>query len=80
MSNVVIILLDDILLIINNFVGINVKYYWGDEVNFIMGVFDRYFGIKSIIIMILLSGWILNLIKFDNKNGLLVIIGRVFMN
>lgn len=80
MSNVVIILLDDILLIINNFVGINVKYYWGDEVNFIMGVFDRYFGIKNIIIIILLNGWILNLIKFDNKNGLLVIIGRVSMN
>ncbi len=39
MSNAVTILPDDISPTINNPVGINAKYYRGDEVNFTMGVY-----------------------------------------
>ena len=80
MSNAVTILPDDIPPTINNPVGINAKYYRGDEVNFTMGVSDRHSGIKSTTITTLPSGWTSNLTKSDNKNGSLAITGRVSMN
>ena len=46
MSNAVTILPDDIPPTINNPVGINAKYYRGDEVSFTMGVSDRHSGLK----------------------------------
>nr|MQS95959.1 hyperosmolarity resistance protein Ebh [Escherichia coli] len=76
MSNAVTILPDDIPPTINNPVGINAKYYRGDEVNFTMGVSDRHSGIKSTTITTLPSGWTSNLTKSDNKNGSLAITGR----
>ncbi|HCX9025799.1 TPA: hyperosmolarity resistance protein Ebh [Staphylococcus aureus] len=80
MSNAVTILPDDIPPTINNPVGINAKYYRGDEVNFTMGVSDRHSGIKNTTITTLPSGWTSNLTKSDNKNGSLAITGRVSMN
>lgn len=80
MSNAVTILPDDIPPTINNPVGINAKYYRGDEVNFTMGVSDRHSGLKSTTITTLPSGWTSNLTKSDNKNGSLAITGRVSMN
>ncbi|HDI0321522.1 TPA: hyperosmolarity resistance protein Ebh [Staphylococcus aureus] len=80
MSNAVTILPDDIPPTINNPVGINAKYYRGDEVNFTMGVSDRHSGLKSTTITTLPSGWTSNLTKSDNKNGSLSITGRVSMN
>ncbi|HEK6720248.1 TPA: hyperosmolarity resistance protein Ebh, partial [Staphylococcus aureus] len=80
MSNAVTILPDDIPPTINNPVGINAKYYRGDEVNFTMGVSDRHSGLKSTTITTLPSGWTSNLTKTDNKNGSLAITGRVSMN
>lgn len=80
MSNAVTILPDDIPPTINNPVGINAKYYRGDEVNFTMGVSDRHSGIKNTTITTLPNGWISNLTKSDNKNGSLAITGRVSMN
>ncbi len=80
MSNAVTILPDDIPPTINNPVGINAKYYRGDEVNFTMGVSDRHTGIKNTTITTLPSGWTSNLTKSDNKNGSLSITGRVSMN
>lgn len=80
MSNAVTILSDDIPPTINNPVGINAKYYRGDEVNFTMGVSDRHSGLKSTTITTLPSGWTSNLTKSDNKNGSLAITGRVSMN
>ncbi|SUK93852.1 truncated cell surface fibronectin-binding protein [Staphylococcus aureus] len=52
---------DDIPPTINNPVGINAKYYRGDEVNFTMGVSDRHSGLKSTTITTLPSGWTSNL-------------------
>ncbi|MEG3217122.1 Extracellular matrix-binding protein ebh [Staphylococcus aureus] len=80
MSNAVTILPDDIPPTINNPVGINAKYYRGDEVNFTMGVSDRHSGIKNTTITTLPNGWTSNLTKSDNKNGSLAITGRVSMN
>ncbi len=80
MSNAVTILPDDIPPTINNPVGINAKYYRGDEVSFTMGVSDRHSGLKSTTITTLPSGWTSNLTKSDNKNGSLAITGRVSMN
>lgn len=80
MSNAVTILPDDIPPTINNPVGINAKYYRGDEVNFTMGVSDRHSGLKSTTITTLPNGWTSNLTKSDNKNGSLAISGRVSMN
>lgn len=80
MSNAVTILPDDIPPTINNPVGINAKYYRGDEVSFTMGVSDRHSGLKSTTITTLPSGWTSNLTKSDNKNGSLSITGRVSMN
>ncbi|HIA7083826.1 TPA: hyperosmolarity resistance protein Ebh, partial [Staphylococcus aureus] len=80
MSNAVTILPDDIPPTINNPVGINAKYYRGDEVKFTMGVSDRHSGLKSTTITTLPSGWTSNLTKSDNKNGSLSITGRVSMN
>ncbi len=80
MSNAVTILPDDIPPTINNPVGINAKYYRGDEVNFTMGVSDRHTGIKNTTITTLPNGWTSNLTKSDNKNGSLSITGRVSMN
>ncbi|HDC5988070.1 TPA: hyperosmolarity resistance protein Ebh, partial [Staphylococcus aureus] len=80
MSSPVTILPDDIPPTINNPVGLNAKYYRGDEVNFTMGVSDRHSGLKSTTITTLPSGWTSNLTKSDNKNGSLAITGRVSMN
>lgn len=80
MSNVVTILPDDIPPTINNPVGLNAKYYRGDEVSFTMGVSDRHSGLKSTTITTLPSGWTSNLTKSDKKNGSLAISGRVSMN
>lgn len=80
MSNAVTILPDDIPPTINNPVGINAKYYRGDEVSFTMGVSDRHSGIKNTTITTLPNGWTSNLTKSDNKNGSLAITGRVSMN
>ncbi|HGO6714960.1 TPA: hyperosmolarity resistance protein Ebh, partial [Staphylococcus aureus] len=80
MSNAVTILPDDIPPTINNPVGLNAKYYRGDEVSFTMGVSDRHSGLKSTTITTLPSGWTSNLTKSDKKNGSLAISGRVSMN
>lgn len=80
MSNAVTILPDDIPPTINNPVGINAKYYRGDEVNFTMGVSDRHSGIKNTTITTLPNGWTSNLTKADKNNGSLSITGRVSMN
>lgn len=80
MSNAVTILPDDIPPTINNPVGLNAKYYRGDEVSFTMGVSDRHSGIKSTTITTLPSGWTSNLTKADKNNGSLSITGRVSMN
>lgn len=80
MSNAVTILPDDIPPTINNPVGINAKYYRGDEVNFTMGVSDRHTGIKNTTITTLPNGWTSNLTKADKNNGSLSITGRVSMN
>ncbi|MBO2783150.1 hyperosmolarity resistance protein Ebh, partial [Staphylococcus aureus] len=80
MSNAVTILPDDIPPTINNSVGLNAKYYRGDEVSFTMGVSDRHSGIKSTTITTLPSGWTSNLTKADKNNGSLSITGRVSMN
>ncbi len=80
MSNAVTILPDDIPPTINNPVGINAKYYQGDEVNFTMGVSDRHSGIKNTTITTLPNGWTSNLTKADKNNGSLSITGRVSMN
>lgn len=80
MSNAVTILPDDIPPTINNPVGINAKYYRGDEVNFTMGVSDRHTGIKNPTITTLPNGWTSNLTKADKNNGSLSITGRVSMN
>ncbi|WP_103144054.1 hyperosmolarity resistance protein Ebh [Staphylococcus aureus] len=80
MSNAVTILPDDIPPTINNPVGLNAKYYHGDEVSFTMGVSDRHSGIKSTTITTLPSGWTSNLTKADKNNGSLSITGRVSMN
>ena len=80
MSNAVTILPDDIPPTINNPVGLNAKYYRGDEVSFTMGVSDRHSGIKSTTITTLPSGWTSNLTKADKNNGPLSITGRVSMN
>lgn len=80
MSNAVTILPDDIPPTINNPVGLNAKYYRGDEVSFTMGVSDRHSGLKSTTITTLSSGWTSNLTKSDKKNGSLAISGRVSMN
>lgn len=80
MSNAVTILPDDIPPTINNPVGLNAKYYRGDEVSFTMGVSDRHSGIKSTSITTLPSGWTSNLTKADKNNGSLSITGRVSMN
>lgn len=80
MSNAVTILPDDIPPTINNPVGLNAKYYRGDEVSFTMGVSDRHSGLKSTTITTLPSGWTSNLTKSDKKNGSLAISGRVTMN
>lgn len=80
MSNAVTILPDDIPPTINNPVGLNAKYYRGDEVSFTMGVSDRHSGLKSTTITTLPSGWTSNLTKSDKKNGSLAITGRVAMN
>ncbi|HEA2834155.1 TPA: hypothetical protein RVO69_002932, partial [Staphylococcus aureus] len=66
MSSPVTILPDDIPPTINNPVGLNAKYYRGDEVNFTMGVSDRHSGLKSTTITTLPSGWTSNLTKSDN--------------
>lgn len=80
MSNAVTILPDDIPPTINSPVGLNAKYYRGDEVSFTMGVSDRHSGLKSTTITTLPSGWTSNLTKSDKKNGSLAISGRVSMN
>ncbi|HDH6208365.1 TPA: hyperosmolarity resistance protein Ebh, partial [Staphylococcus aureus LTCF-14-59] len=80
MSNAVTILPDDIPPTINNPVGLNAKYYRGDEVNFTMGVSDRHSGIKNTTITTLPNGWTSNLTKADKNNGSLSITGRVSMN
>ncbi|MFH6264628.1 hyperosmolarity resistance protein Ebh [Staphylococcus aureus] len=80
MSNAVRILPDDIPPTIDNPVGLNTKYYRGDEVNFTMGVSDRHTGIKNTTITTLPNGWTSNLTKADKKNGSLSITGRVSMN
>ncbi|GBW09439.1 extracellular matrix binding protein [Staphylococcus aureus] len=80
MSNAVTILPDDIPPTINNPVGLNAKYYRGDEVSFTMGVSDRHSGIKSTTITTLPSGWTSNLTKADKNKGSLSITGRVSMN
>lgn len=80
MSNAVTILPDDIPPTINNPVGLNAKYYRGDEVNFTIGVSDRHSGIKNTTITTLPSGWTSNLTKTDKNNGTLTITGRVAMN
>lgn len=81
MSNAVTILPDDIPPTLENPVGINAKYYRGDEVSFTIAAADRHTGLKNTTITTLPSGWTSNLAKTNsNHNGTITITGRVPMN
>lgn len=80
-SNGVTILPDNIPPTLENPVGINAKYYRGDEVSFTIAAADRHTGLKNTTITTLPSGWTSNLAKTNSDhNGTITITGRVAMN
>lgn len=80
-SNAVPILADETPPTLNEPVGINAKYYRGDNVNFTVETSDQHTGIKNTPIVTLPNGWTSNLVKSNSDhNATLTVNGTVSMN